>query len=91
MIEAFVLLIVVLMLAAAISTLLLDNLIAATVSASAVSLGLATLFIILRAPDVAMTEAVVGTGLSSLILALGLKRLKLWQLDSNEPDDKEAD
>ena len=91
MIEAFVLLIVVLMLAAAISTLLLDNLIAATVSASAVSLGLATLFIILRAPDVAMTEAVVGTGLSSLILALGLKRLKLWQLDSNESDDKEAD
>jgi energy-converting hydrogenase B subunit D len=91
MIEAFVLLIVVLMLAAAISTLLLDNLIAATVSASAVSLGLATLFFILRAPDVAMTEAVVGTGLSSLILALGLKRLKIWQLDSTESDNEEAD
>ena len=91
MIEIFVLLSVILILSAAISTLILDNLIAATVSASAVSLGLAIIFIILRAPDVAMTEAVVGTGLSSLILALGLKRLKLWQLDTNEKNDQETD
>ena len=91
MIEGFVFLIVILMLTAALSALLLDNLVAATVSASAVSLGLAALFFMLRAPDVAMTEAVVGAGLSSLILALGLKRLKLWQIDSHPGDDREAD
>jgi hypothetical protein len=28
-----------------------------------------------------MTEAAVGAGLSSLILALGLRRLGIWQLD----------
>ncbi len=88
MIEAFVLILVIIMLAAALSALLLDNLIAATASASAVSIALATIFIILRAPDVAMTEAVVGTGLSSLILVLGLKRLKLWQLDTQSDNEE---
>ena len=88
MIEAFVLILVIIMLAAAVSALLLDNLIAATASASAVSIALATIFIILRAPDVAMTEAVVGTGLSSLILVLGLKRLKLWQLDTQSDNEE---
>ena len=43
---------------------------------------LAVLFVLLRAPDVAMTEAAVGAGLSSLILALALRRLGLFQLDN---------
>ncbi|MGB5672308.1 MAG: hydrogenase subunit MbhD domain-containing protein [Sedimenticolaceae bacterium] len=34
----------------------------------------------LQAPDVAMTEAAVGAGLSSLILALALRRLGLIRL-----------
>jgi hypothetical protein len=38
----------------------------------------------MRAPDVAMTEAAVGVGLSSLILALALRRLGLWQIDSKQ-------
>jgi uncharacterized MnhB-related membrane protein len=67
--------------------LLVRNHIAAVAAASVVSLGLALLFALLRAPDVAMTEAAVGTGLSSLILALALRRLGLWQLDSHKPGD----
>jgi uncharacterized MnhB-related membrane protein len=63
--------------------MLLDNMIAAVVASSIVSLGLAFVFVVLRAPDVAMTEAAVGAGLSSLILALGLKRLGLWKLDAS--------
>jgi uncharacterized MnhB-related membrane protein len=37
------------------------------------------LFVILRAPDVAMTEAAIGAGLSSLLFALALRRLGLWK------------
>jgi uncharacterized MnhB-related membrane protein len=74
--------VVLLMLAAAVAVLFLENLVAATAAASVVSLGLALLFVLLRAPDVAMTEAAVGAGLSSLILALGLRRLGLWRLDN---------
>ena len=86
--------IVIFMLGAAIAVLLLDNLLAATAAASVVSLGLAVLFVLLRAPDVAMTEAAVGAGLSSLILALALRRLGLFQLDnpvSAEPSEDNTD
>jgi len=75
------LLLVVIMLAAALAVLLLKNHVAAVAAASVVSLALSLLFALLRAPDVAMTEAAVGAGLSSLILAFGLRRLGLWRLD----------
>jgi uncharacterized MnhB-related membrane protein len=72
-------------LVAAAMVLLVRNHLAAVAAASVVSLGLALLFALLRAPDVAMTEAAVGTGLSSLILALALRRLGLWRLDYAKP------
>ncbi len=71
---------VILMLVAAVAVLLLENMLAATAAASVVSLGVALLFVLLQAPDVAMTEAAVGAGLSSLILALGLNRVGLWRV-----------
>jgi len=81
MIEWLLVVIVIIMLAGAVMAMLMENLLTATVAASVVSLGLSAIFVFLRAPDVAMTEAAVGAGLSSLILALGLKRLGLWKLD----------
>lgn len=78
-------------LGAALAVLLLDNLLAAVAAASAVSLGVAVMFVLLHAPDVAMTEAAVGAGLSGLILALALRRLGLARLElSGEADDADA-
>jgi len=78
-------------LGAALAVLLLDNMLAAVAAASAVSLGVAVMFVILKAPDVAMTEAAVGAGLSGLILALALRRLGLNGLDvTAEGDDADA-
>jgi energy-converting hydrogenase B subunit D len=74
-------LMVLLMLVAAIAVLLVKNHIAAVAAASIVSLALSVLFVLLRAPDVAMTEAAVGAGLSSLILALSVRRLGLWHIE----------
>ncbi len=85
----FVLMLVVILLLAALATLLLPNMIAAVAAASVVSLGLAIIFALLKAPDVAMTEAAIGAGLSSLILALALKPLGYSQLRRSDPD-KEA-
>ena len=73
--------VVALTLGAALLVLLLDNLLAAVAAASVVSLGVSVMFVMLQAPDVAMTEAAVGAGLSSLILALALRRLGLIRLD----------
>lgn len=79
--ELVTLFIVFIMLTSALLVLLLRNMIAALAAAAVVSLAVSVLFVLLRAPDVAMTEAAVGAGLSSLILALGLRRLGLWQVE----------
>ncbi len=74
-------LLVVVMLVAALSALLVRSHLAAVAATSVVSLGLTLLFVWLKAPDVAMTEGVVGAGLGSLILALALSRLDLLKPD----------
>lgn len=89
MTEVLLLAVVLMMLIAAIAAMWLKNLLAATVAASVVSLSLALIFVFLRAPDVAMTEAAVGAGLSSLILVFGLKRLGLLKLDNEDRDDQD--
>ncbi len=66
---------VLVMAAAAIAVVRLGNLMAAVVASSVVSLALSVVFVILRAPDVAMTEAVVGAGLSGVLLAMTLRKL----------------
>jgi energy-converting hydrogenase B subunit D len=80
--DLIILLVVFVMLVSAVSVLLLRNMIAALAAASVVSLAVSIIFVVLRAPDVAMTEAAVGAGLSALILALGLRRLGLWRLET---------
>ena len=75
-------LVVFIMLVAALAVLFLPNMIAAVVASAVVSLCLTVIFAILKAPDVAMTEAAIGAGLSSLILAIGLKRLGYLKTDS---------
>ncbi len=74
---------VVVMLAAAVATLTLRNLVSAVVASSIVSLAVSALFALLRAPDVALTEAAVGAGLGGVVLALGLRRLGLWRIEGD--------
>lgn len=80
------LILVALMLGAAVMVLLFDNLIAAIAASSVVSLLLSVLFVLLLAPDVALTEAAVGAGLSGAVLAMGLRRLGLIDLNKGEKD-----
>ena len=77
--DLLVLVIVAVMLCSAVAVLLLKDFLAALAAFSVVSLGLSVLFVIMRAPDVAMTEAAIGAGLSSVIMALALRRLGLWR------------
>lgn len=78
------LVVVVLMLVAAAAVLMLKNFVAAVAATSVVGLGLSVLFVLLQAPDVALTEAAVGAGLSGVILALALRRLGLWFLEDGD-------
>lgn len=82
---------VIVMLGAAIAVLLLGNYLAAMVAISVVSLALSVLFVVLQAPDVALAEAAVGAGVSSVILALTLRRVGLWKIETNVETNVEKD
>ena len=51
---------------------------------SLVGLGATFLFAMMNAPDVAITEGVIGSGLTSAIFLMTLKRLKTKEGEENE-------
>lgn len=74
MISALIILLGVTMIAGALLAVRLKNLIAAVVAAGLVSLFASVIYVILAAPDVAMTEAAIGAGLSTVIFLFALRR-----------------
>ncbi len=83
MVEWIAFLIVILVLASAVVVLTVRNMVGAVAATSVVSLGVSVLFVLMHAPDVAMTEAAVGAGLSGVVLAMGLRKLGLWRLEDD--------
>jgi uncharacterized MnhB-related membrane protein len=63
------------MVVAALAAVGLRDLLAAVAAASVVSLALSVLFVLLRAPDVALAEAAVGSGLSGVLFAFAIRRI----------------
>ncbi len=66
----------VLMLVMAIIAIYHKSLVIAIIAAGAVSLFASVLYLLLAAPDVAMTEASIGSGLSTIIFFYVLNRIK---------------
>lgn len=54
----------------------LDSIVGAVVSAGLASLFAAVTYVLLAAPDVAMTEASIGSGLSTLIFLYAVRRTR---------------
>lgn len=54
----------------------LKNLVAAVVSAGVISLLASILYLLLAAPDVAMTEAAIGSGLTTIVFLYALNKIK---------------
>jgi len=70
----FVSILIIFMLAGAISASVFKNLINSVIALALVSLIAAILFYILQAPDVAMAEAAIGTGLTTAIFLITIRR-----------------
>ncbi|HCI29339.1 MAG TPA: sodium:proton antiporter [Fervidobacterium sp.] len=56
------------------------------ISLSAVSLLSVLLFVVLKAPDVAITEAAVGSGIATAVMIFAL-----WKIDSKADSDNQPD
>ena len=74
MLELFVYLLCGSILVSGVLAIRLDSIMAATVSAGLASLFAAVCYVLLGAPDVAMTEASIGSGLSTLIFLYAIRR-----------------
>lgn len=74
MLELLVILVCGSILVSGVLAVCLDNLMAAMVSAGLASLFAAVSYVLLAAPDVAMAEAAIGSGLATLIFLYAIRR-----------------
>ena len=70
------LLICLLVVVSAVGVALARNLLAAVIFAGVASLAVSYLFLRLAAPDVAMTEAAIGAGLSTVIFLIAVRKTR---------------
>ena len=83
-----ILLLFVLLCAVAVS--LTKNLLSSVIIFMAQGLGLSVIWILLYSPDLAITEAAVGAGVSSILLFAALKKIDVIRKEGDPAHDGEA-
>ena len=73
----------IIMVFAAFMALYLKSLVSAVISAGVISLLASIIYLVLAAPDVAMTEAAIGSGLTTVVFLLALNRIKKIKEDQD--------
>lgn len=72
----FIIILGIIMIIAAIMAIYTRNLIAAIISSGVISLFASIIYIILAAPDVAMTEAAIGSVLTTIVFLYAFNKIK---------------
>jgi len=81
MISIIIIVLGIIMIIAAFLAIHLKSLLSAIISAGVISLLASVIYLLLAAPDVAMTEAAIGSGLTTIIFIFTLKKIKKGDLD----------
>jgi len=76
----------VLMIGAAVFALYVRSLLSAVIAAGSISLLASIMYVLLAAPDVAMTEAAIGSGMTTLVFLLALKRIRPKDCEEDKDD-----
>ena len=66
----------VMMISGALLAVYMKNLTAAVIASGSVSLIASLMYLIMAAPDVAMTEAAIGSGLTTVVFLFALSRMR---------------
>lgn len=74
----------------AISVSLTKNLLTALVIFMGQSLAMSIIWVLLESPDLAITEAAVGAGITSLLLFVTLKKIHAIDVQKSSAEGKEA-
>ncbi len=77
-------LILVLLIISAIAAIVAKDLLHAVIIFSVYSFSMAITYLILRSPDVAMTEAAVGAGISTLLFVGALSKIPRYEEEERE-------
>ena len=80
------LMLLILLLVCGVSTCLSRNLLVSLVIFMAYSVIMSIVWVLLQAPDLAITEAAVGAGVSSLLLFLTLKKIRDIRKEANDEE-----
>ncbi|WP_245576901.1 Na(+)/H(+) antiporter subunit B [Kaistia adipata] len=88
MLEFLLLLVCASILAAGVLAVCLKNLLAAMVAAGLASLFAAVSFLLLAAPDVAMAEAAIGSGLATFIFLYAIRKTGNGKDEAEKPEPK---
>ncbi|RKX96528.1 MAG: hypothetical protein DRP84_00730 [Spirochaetes bacterium] len=67
---------VIMMLAAGVGIIFIKNVLNAVIVSSVISLGISIIFVFLAAPDVAITEATIGSALTTVIFIIAISKTK---------------
>ena len=76
----------VLLIICALATALTKNLLASIIIYMSYSVVMAIMWMLMQAPDLAITEAAVGAGVSSLLFFLVLRRIRLMGKEENDDE-----
>ncbi|MFO8063503.1 MAG: Na(+)/H(+) antiporter subunit B [Spirochaetota bacterium] len=76
MTTALIVVLGVVMLVAAVFAVLHQQLVSAVIAAGVVSLSASVVYVLLAAPDVAMTEAAIGSALTTVVFLYALSRIR---------------
>ena len=90
MLEFLILLVCASILVAGVLSVCLDNLLAAMVSSGLASLFAAVSFLLLAAPDVAMAEAGIGSGLTTFVFLYAIRKTSNDKAEGSETGDRNA-
>jgi len=75
----------ILMIGAAIYSIVQRDLLYAVIGTGVISLILSVLFLLLQAPDVALTEAAIGVALTTIIFIITIRNTVRFEKDSDQP------
>ncbi|HHJ52059.1 MAG TPA: DUF4040 domain-containing protein [Caldithrix abyssi] len=77
--EIILIILTIVLIGAALLTIKYKDLVAAVIASSVVSLIVSIYFYLLQAPDVALTEAAIGVGLSTIIFMITIRRTRRYE------------
>ncbi|MBN2842000.1 MAG: DUF4040 domain-containing protein [Sedimentisphaerales bacterium] len=83
MVNIIIVVLGIIMITSAFKAIYMKSLLSSIIAAGVISLMASIIYLLLAAPDVAMTEAAIGSGLTTVVFLYAFSKVKAGEEDSN--------